>query len=126
MAWLDSSATEPLMAIPRSSDDRIESHGCSHRLKVIEPEDETDEAVAARSSTCFVDDGVDGAPNGISVPRWSLSKPHLKRSRPWASLSGILLLSRGLVSIWRRECFRFTRSTRRARSLWRANSRVAS
>src|SRR5271166_3777598 len=23
-------------------------------------------------------DGVDGAPNGISVPRWSLSKPHLK------------------------------------------------
>ena len=32
-------------------------------------------------------DGVDGAPNGISVPRWSLSKPHLKGSRPWASLS---------------------------------------
>ena len=27
-------------------------------------------------------DGVDGAPNGISVPRWSLSKPHLKGSRP--------------------------------------------
>ena len=26
-------------------------------------------------------DGVDGAPNGISVPRWSLSKPHLKRGR---------------------------------------------
>jgi transposase len=25
--------------------------------------------------------GVDGAPNGISVPRWSLSKPHLKGSR---------------------------------------------
>src|SRR5262249_40974923 len=23
-------------------------------------------------------DGVDGAPNGISVPRWSLSKPDLK------------------------------------------------
>src|ERR1700733_11552327 len=33
---------------------------------------------------------MDGAPNGISVPRWSLSKPHLKGSRPWASLSGIL------------------------------------
>src|SRR5262249_39786356 len=26
----------------------------------------------------FGKDGVDGAPNGISVPRWSLSKPHLK------------------------------------------------
>ena len=62
-------------------------------------------------------DGVDGAPNGISVPRWSLSKPHLKGSRPWASVSGICRLSRGLVSIWRRGCFRFTRSTRRARSL---------
>jgi hypothetical protein len=23
-------------------------------------------------------DGVDGAPNGISVPRWSLSSTHLK------------------------------------------------
>jgi hypothetical protein len=34
-------------------------------------------------------DGLDGAPNGISVLRWSLSKPHLKGSRPWASLSGI-------------------------------------
>jgi hypothetical protein len=34
-----------------------------------------------------VNDGVDGAPNGFSVPRWSLSKPHLKGSRPWASLS---------------------------------------
>jgi len=34
-----------------------------------------------------VNDGVDGAPNGISVPRWSLSKPHLKGSRPWASLA---------------------------------------
>src|SRR5271165_240813 len=32
-------------------------------------------------------DGVEGAPNGISVPRWSLSKPHLKGSRPWASLA---------------------------------------
>ena len=72
------------------------------------------------------DDGVDGAPNGISVPRWSLSKPHLKGSRPWASLSGILLLSHGLVSIWRREHFRFTQSTRRARSLWRASSRATS
>jgi transposase len=29
---------------------------------------------------------VDGAPIGISVPRWSSSKPHLKGSRPWASL----------------------------------------
>ena len=48
-------------------------------------------------------DGVDGAPNGISVPRWSLSKPHLKGSRPRASLSGICRLSRGLVSIWRRS-----------------------
>jgi putative transposase len=34
-------------------------------------------------------DGVDGAPNGIIVPRWSLSSTHLKGSRPWASLSGI-------------------------------------
>ena len=31
-----------------------------------------------------------------------------------------------LVSIWRRECFRFTRSTRRARSWWRASSRAIS
>ena len=38
-----------------------------------------------------MNDGVDGATSGISVPRWSLSKPHLKGSRPWASLSGILL-----------------------------------
>ena len=53
-----------------------------------------------------LNDGVDGAPNGISVPRWSLSKPHLKGSRPWASLFGICRLSRGLVSIWRRGCFR--------------------
>ena len=30
-------------------------------------------------------------------------KPHLKGSRPWASLSGICRLSRGLVSIWRRD-----------------------
>ena len=37
-------------------------------------------------STLSANDGVDGAPNGISVPRWSLSKPHLKGSRPWASL----------------------------------------
>jgi hypothetical protein len=44
-------------------------------------------------------DVVDGAPNGISVPRWSLSKPHLKGSGPRASLSGIYRLSRGLVSI---------------------------
>ena len=33
------------------------------------------------------------APNGISVPRWSLSQTHLKGSRPWASLSGICRLS---------------------------------
>src|SRR5208337_2190259 len=59
-------------------------------------------------------DGVDGAPNGINVPRWSLSSTHLKGSRPWASLSGIWLLSRELVSIWRRGCFRFMRSMRRA------------
>ena len=56
---------------------------------------------------------MDGAPNGISVPRWSLSKPHLMGSRPWASLSGICRLSRGSVSIRRRGCFRFTPSTRR-------------
>src|SRR5580658_2565258 len=43
------------------------------------------------------------------------------QSRPWASLFGICRLSRGLVSIWRRGCFRFTQSARRARSLWRAN-----
>src|SRR6202044_431136 len=55
-------------------------------------------------------DGVDGAPNGISVPRWSLSSTHLKGSRPWASLSGICRLSRGLVWIWRREYFRFMRN----------------
>ena len=34
-------------------------------------------------------DGVDGAPNVISVPRCSLSTTHLKESRPWAGLSGI-------------------------------------
>ena len=61
-------------------------------------------------------------PNGISVPRWSLSKPHLKGSRPWASLSGILLASRGSVWIWRRGSFRFTRSTPMARSLLPASS----
>ena len=27
---------------------------------------------------------MDGAPNGIIVPRWSLSSTHLKGSRPWA------------------------------------------
>jgi hypothetical protein len=59
-------------------------------------------------------DGVDGAPSGISVLRWSLSKPHLMGSRPWASLAGICRLSRGLVPIWPRECFRFTQSARRA------------
>src|SRR3984957_11540290 len=37
-------------------------------------------------------------------------KTHLKGSLPRASLSGICRLSRGLVSIWRRGCFRFTRS----------------
>ena len=40
-------------------------------------------------ATASRNDGVDGAPNGISVPRWSLSSTHLKGSRPWASLSGI-------------------------------------
>src|SRR5580704_11515515 len=68
---------------------RLEPEG---RLRVVLP------GVATPSGN----DGVDGAPNGISVPRWSLSKPHLKGSRPWASLSGICRLSRGLVSIWRR------------------------
>ena len=34
-------------------------------------------------------DGVDGAPNVISMPRCSLSTTHLKESRPWAGLSGI-------------------------------------
>ena len=48
---------------------------------------------------------MDGAPNGISVPRWSLSPTHLKGSRPWASLSGISPLSRGSGSIWRRTSF---------------------
>ena len=33
-------------------------------------------------ATPSANDGVDGAPNGISVPRWSLSEPHLKGSRP--------------------------------------------
>ena len=28
---------------------------------------------------------MDGAPNGIIVPRWSLSSTHLKGSRPWAN-----------------------------------------
>src|SRR5271166_3577621 len=70
-------------------------------------------------------DGVDGAPNGISVPRWSLSPTHLKGSRPWASLSGISPLSRGSGSIWRRTRFRFTLSTRRARLSSRASSRAA-
>ena len=48
-------------------------------------------------------DGVDGAPNGISVPRWSLSSTHLKGSSPWASLSLICRLSRASGSIWRSE-----------------------
>ena len=39
-------------------------------------------------------DGVDGAPNGIRVPRWSLSSTHLKEGRPWASLSLNCRLSR--------------------------------
>ena len=46
----------------------------------------------------------------------ALSKPHLKGSRPWTSLSGILALSRGSGSIWGRTLFRSTPSTRRARS----------
>ena len=45
--------------------------------------------------------GVDGAPNGITAPRWSLSKPHLRGTRPWASVIGILSLSRGSGSAWR-------------------------
>jgi hypothetical protein len=45
-------------------------------------------------------DGVDGGPNGISVLRWSLSKPHLKGSLPWASLSGIVDSHAG----WSRSC----------------------
>ena len=78
--------------------------------------DDAFEALKKRKALTYSDvlgtdygDGVDGAPNGISVPRWSLSKPHLKGSRPWASLSGICRLSRGSVSIWRRGSFRFTR-----------------
>ena len=74
--------------------------------------------------TCYRD-GVDGAPNGISVPRWSLSPTHLKGSRPWASLSGISPLSPVSGSIWRRRSFRSTPSTRRAKWLWRARSRAA-
>jgi hypothetical protein len=31
----------------------------------------------------FGNDGVDGAPNGISVPRWSLSSTHLKGAVHW-------------------------------------------
>jgi hypothetical protein len=45
--------------------------------------------IAAAADDAKANDGVDGAPNGISVPRWSLSSTHLKGSRPWASLSGI-------------------------------------
>jgi hypothetical protein len=44
------------MPVPGSSDDGTESHECSHRLKVIEREEESDEAVSARSSICIVDD----------------------------------------------------------------------
>jgi hypothetical protein len=48
-------------------------------------------------------DGVNGAPNGISVPRRSLSKPHLKGSRTWASLSRNYRLTRAPSSTWRRR-----------------------
>jgi hypothetical protein len=48
-------------------------------------------------------DGVNGAPNGISVPRRSLSKTHLKGSRPWASLSRNHRLTRAPSSTWRRR-----------------------
>ena len=41
-----------------------------------------------------------------SVPRWSLRKPISKGSHPWASLSGISPLSRGLALIWQRSRFR--------------------
>src|SRR5271166_6542729 len=61
-------------------------------------------------------DGLDGAPNGISVPRWSWSSTHLKGSRPWASLSLNCRLSRVSGSIWRRTRSKSTASTRRARS----------
>jgi hypothetical protein len=47
--------------------------------------------------------GVNGAPNGLSVPRWSLSKTHLKGSRPWASLSRNYRLTRAPSSTWRRR-----------------------
>jgi hypothetical protein len=46
---------------------------------------------------------VNGAPNGLSVPRWSLSKTHLKGSRPWASLSRNYRLTRAPSSTWRRR-----------------------
>jgi uncharacterized protein YdhG (YjbR/CyaY superfamily) len=46
-------------------------------------------AFGAAANHWHYSDGVGGAPNGISVPRWSLSKGHLKESRPWASLARI-------------------------------------
>ena len=72
--------------------------------------------VAGLPSAGGYGDGVDGAPNGISVPRWSLSSTHLKGSRPWASLSLNCRLSRVSGSIWRRTRSKSTASTRRARS----------
>ena len=58
--------------------------------------------------------------------KMSLSKPHLKGSRPWVNLSEICRLSRKLAWIWRRERFKFTLLTRRERSWWRASLRAAS
>src|SRR5208337_5291255 len=64
----------PLMAAPGASNDCTESHECARRLKVIEPEDESDEAVAARSSICLVDD------RHIPLRACPLSGPGVARS----------------------------------------------
>ena len=65
------------------------------------------------------------APRTASACQDGRCQTHLKGSRPWASLSGICRLSRVSGSIWRKTCFRFTPSTRRARSSWRASSGAA-
>src|SRR5208337_1724052 len=62
------------MAVPPASNDCTESHECARRLKVIEPEDESDEAVAARSSICLVDD------RHIPLRACPLSGPGVARS----------------------------------------------
>ena len=86
----------PLMAAPGASNDCTESHECARRLKVIEPEDESDEAVAARSSICLVDDrhilpGVSGLPAKQSW--YKGARPHTAGNFPARFSLGTALMS---------------------------------